>query len=97
MDKSYNLESQKKLYSKAYTDVMEDEKRFNFEFSLSEVYDSNVRLKDQFLHGFLIFLHKSEPLYKNSEEEGEEDEIQIIFTKGRYSKPKIKKSVIGVI
>jgi hypothetical protein len=63
------------------------------------VFDVNVRLKDQFQHGFLIFLHKSEPVHKKSaEEDAEEDDVEIIYTGStKFTRPKIEKSVIGVI
>ena len=99
VDKTYNIEKSKKLFSKAYVDPADEAKRLTFDFNLCEIYDVDVRLKDQFQHGFLVFLHRSEPVYKQSEaEDADEDDVEIVYTgPDRFSKPKIDKRVIGVI
>jgi len=51
----------KKLLSEAFVDPEDGSKRINFEFNFSKIFDINKELKDQFMNGFLIFLHKSEP------------------------------------
>jgi len=61
VEEDINLMESKKLLSEAFVDPEDGSKRINFEFNFSKIFDINKELKDQFMNGFLIFLHKSEP------------------------------------